>query len=655
MKRYLAPLLIALVVIALYGPLAADAEFVQDDVPAFLQHPAVQWPVDLGKIARAPYFGDPDHAYIQLSRPLATLSFALEKGAGTDSSPARHCTDVLLYALACAWLTTLAQRLAKLWQLRDQVWPVAIAGLWFALHPAHAEVVMQVAYRPELLALLFELAAFEVLLLVRQNRARWFHVFLGTLAFAAALWSKEQPLMLLPLAILWALARPGLLQRFLPILVSWLVVAIAWLLWRRWLFGPMTALPISEADNPLAVVTPGVRVMSALAIALRGFDHLILPVDLAPDYTFNAWPPITQVNAQVVKGALILAFLSYAVISLWRRARQNLPSPEYDLQPSELGLLGVAWALLTWLPVSNLMFVSTTLYADRLLFAPSVALCLGVPLMFASPKMPVLPMIRWPVKAAVLAAALTLLAMGTYSNASAWTNELSLYTRGVKLQPQSMRMNHNLAFVLANQGRLADARIFQQAALRIRPTDLDVLSLGLHLARNEHRCQDGVPLVQTLAKIPKPAVLARRIALDWAMACHAWQDGWLAVRLLPPQRLEGRQPLDVFALGIAAGKESEAIAWAAPLQKAPWQNRAWTAAGVAGAEMAGRPLEALQDLLAAAHADPWTPEYAKAVQDLVDRHLDHPDADKMRQAIEHARGQKIMDRGSEKPRLNGQD
>ena len=639
LRGWLAPVLIALTVVAVYGPLADRAEFVQDDTPAFLQHPAVQWPVDLRQIVRAPYFGDADHAYIRLSRPLATLSFALEKGAGTDSSRARHWMDVLLYALACAWLTTLVQRLAKLWQLKRQIWPVAVAGLWFALHPAHAEVVMQVAYRPELLALLFELAAFEVLLLVRQNRARWPQLLLGTLAFAAALWSKEQPLMLLPLALLWALARPGLLRRFAPILLAWTLVAIAWIAWRHWLFGS-GSLPISEADNPLAVATPGVRVMTALAIVVRAVQHLVWPVKLAPDYTFNAWPPVAHPDLEVVTGGFLLACLAGAALFLGRRARQDPPNAEYDLQPREFGLLALVWALLTWLPVSNLFFASTTLYADRLLFAPSVALCVGVPLSVA------LQQPTWPntrrrqriLNRALLTVApialLLLCLTQTWTTASAWTNELALYTRGVKLQPQSMRMNHNLAFVLANQGRLGDARIFQQAALKIRPTDLDVLSLGLELARKERRCDDGIPLAQTLAKIGKPAVLARRVALDWAMACHAWQQGWAAVRLVPPQKLTGRQALDVFALGIAAAQNDQAMAWAAPLKKAVWTSPTWASAGVAGAEMGGRPLEALRHLVALHQAQPQLPELDTVARDLYQRHHDHADAAVMRALLQ---------------------
>ncbi len=637
LRAWLAPLLVALTVLAVYGPPADHAEFVQDDAPAFLHHPAVTWPVDLRQIVRAPYFGDPDHAYIQLSRPLATLSFAAEKGAGLDSSRARHWMDVLLYALSCVWLTTLAQRLAKLWNFNQKIWTALIAGLWFALHPAHAEVVMQVAYRPELLALLFELAAFEVLLRVRQNRARWFHVALGTLAFAAALWSKEQPLMLLPIAFLWALARPGLVRRFVPLLVAWTLVAIAWMAWRHWLFGPLAALPISEADNPLAVVSPAVRVLTALAIAARAWNHLVWPVDLAPDYAFNAWPPLPHPTAEVLAGALLLTCLLGLGLWLWQRARQSPPIADCELQPRELGLLALAWAVLTWLPVSNLLFVSTTLYADRLLFAPSVALCLGVPLgvalwLRARPLVPA--RVRVAVVAAPLLVTLTVCLAETPANAAAWTNELALYTRGVRLQPQSLRMNHNLAYTLASRGQFAEARYFQQAALRIRPTDLDALSLGLELARKEQRCADGIALAQTLAQIPKPAVLARRIALEWAMACHTWQDGWAAVRLIPPQQLHGRQPLDVFALGVAADREREAVAWAAPLESTPWQSAPWASAGVFGAQAGGRPLQALQHLADLQRAQPSLPDLDKAARDLYDHHRDHADAAAMRALLQ---------------------
>ncbi len=637
LRAVLAPLLVALAVLAVYGPPADRAEFVQDDAPAFLQHPAVKWPVDLSQIVRAPYFGDADHAYIRLSRPLATLSFAVEKGLGADSSRARHWTDLLLYALACAWLTALIARLAALWRLDLAGRLAALAGgLWFALHPAHAEVVMQVAYRPELLALLFELVAFEVLLAWRQGRGTPLNLAVGTLAFGAALWSKEQPLMLLPLAFVWALARPRLFRRFLPLLVAWTVIGVAWLAWRHWLFGPIAALPISEADNPLAGVPTAMRIWTALAIILRAAQHLVWPVDLAPDYAFNAWPPLLQPDAEVWGGLALLLGLLAAAIFLGRRARQKPLADEQDLAPGELGLLALVWAMLTWLPVANLLFVSTTLYADRLLFAPSVALCAGVPLALAlwQPRGRIALRSRQTVAATLAVVTLGVCLQETPTTAAAWTNALALYARGVVLQPNSMRMANNLAFTLMERGRLVEARHFQQQALRIRPTDLDVLALGFDLARKEGRCEDGTPLARTLAQLPKPAVLARRIALDWAMRCRAWTDGWAAVRLLPPGQLRGREPLDVFALGVAAGENAAVEAWASPLEKSPWQVPAWTSAGVFGADSGGRPLEALRHLADLQKAQPQLAGLDKAARDLYERHRDHADAPAMRALLQ---------------------
>lgn len=636
-RAWLAPLLVVLAVIAVYAAPASRAEYAQDDAPAFLHHPAVQWPIDWPAIAHARYFGDAEHDYDPLTRPLVTLSYALEQGAGLAASPARHWTNLLLYALVCAWWTWLVQRLLQMWHRPQAAQPTAlVAGLWFALHPAHAEVVMQVAYRPELMAAVWQLLAFESLLAWRQApRPLWLPV--GALALAAALWSKEQSAMLLPLAYLWALARPGLWRRFLPLLATWTLVVIAWLVWRRWLLGPLTVVPVSAAINPLVATSAAVRLWTALAIVWRAVQHLLWPVDLAPDYGMNAWPPLAQPELETLVGTLVLLGLIASALWLAWRARQKPLAADNQMLPRELGLLALVWAMLTWLPVSNLLFPSTTLFGDRLLFAPSAALCFGLPVavaLWAPSWQPIQRRLRFPVLATFGVVTLAVCLHETPAIAAAWTNELALYTRGVALQPNSMRMNHNLAYTLSQRGQLAEAAVFQRAALRIRPTDLDALALGLELARKQHRCEDGVALARTLAQVPKAAVQARRIALDWAMACQAWQEGWLAVRLLPPQKLTSRQALDVFALAVAANQEREALAWAQPIAPQPWQSPPWVSAGVFGAEAGGRPLAALQHLTELAKAQPQLPGLDTAARDLYQRHAEHADAAAMRALVQ---------------------
>lgn len=616
-------LLIALLLLA-FKPW--DTEFLQDDYPAFLQHPAAHWPLQPLEIVRAPYFGDREHRYIKLSRPVATLSFALEEGLGLTSSTARHSVQLSLYLLGILLFFAVFQPLVG----RDRA---GIAAFFFALYPVHVEVVMQVAYRPELLAFLFELACLWLFLQFRQGLGKPLHLALAFLAFALALWSKEQALMVLPVATLWALTSRQRLKKLVPLLGIWLLTALLWLAWRYWLFGGVTSPEISVADNPLAGQPADVRVYTALAITWRALTHAIFPLQLAPDYSWNAWPPLHNFTFESLLGALVLLGLLLGMIYFWLRARKNLPVNEYHMSPGELPLLALAWTLATWLPVSNLLFPSTTLYADRLLFAPTIPLLLvfAEPIVrWFEPKVPpvgrdvVDRMLRTGVE--VLFFLLVFRPVGRQLEASvtAWSHELSLYQRGVELQPDSLRMQFNLAYTLEKAGKLHEAWPHAEKALELRPEDVDALALNLELARKSEQCHAGIVPAHTLANLPKPATHARRIALEWAMACGKFAEGWQVVKVIQPHKLKGNQPLDVFALGVAASETTAVTAWAQPLVANPWTQPAFVSAAVFGAEKAGRPLEALQYLV---HLHQTRPELLDLDKPALDLYHRHPGAD----------------------------
>ena len=619
MLRLLPALLVALAIVAAYADAIVHAAWKQDDFPAFLRHPAVQGPLDLHQIAVAPYFGDAEHVYIRLSRPVATLTFALEKATGHDSPLARYGDQLLLYVLCGIGVTLLAQHLAGRWRgPREAAWLALGTGLLFAWHPAHVEVLMMAAYRPELLALLGELVALRLALLAADGRARWPHVVLSALALVFALWSKEQALMLLPVVAVWALTDNRLIRRLLPMLAAWGLVVLGWLVWRQVAFGGLTSPEISAVDNPLAPVDAVTRVRTALAIAARAGGHAVWPFDLAPDYTGNAWLPLPTWGLESVLGALGLVGVAVCAAWLWLRARQNPPNAEHLVTPRPLVGAALAWVLATWLPVSNLLFASTTLYADRLLFAPSVAMALVIPWLVA-PHAPLSSRLRY-VAPWVLAAVLGLWLLESRSVAAEWTTELRLFERGARLQPRSIRMQHNLALAIKvaaqdlpeadKQAALALAWQHHRAAWTERPDTPTSVALGLELVVKRHACDDGDGYARQLAHWRRPAVQARTMAIDWAMQCKKWALGWEAVRGLPPTALRKQQPLDVFALGVAAGHPDEAAAWARPLEAHPWQSPPWVSAATFGAEQAGRPDEALTYAARLHHAEPVDPPSA---------------------------------------------
>lgn len=596
---------VAAVVVGVYVDRSARAEYKQDDFPAFVHHPAVQQPLDLRQIAVAPYFGDAEHTYIRLSRPVATLSFALEKASGFDSPRSRYLHQLALYLLCAVGITLLSHNLALRWRPPRQAAFIALAsGLLFALHPAHVEVVMMAAYRPELLALLGELVAFQMALRVADGRGRWPQVLVAGLGFAFALWSKEQALMLLPVVLVWALTSRLLTRRLAALLGVWLLIATGWLWWRHSVFGGLTSPEVSSVDNPLAAVDAVTRVRTALAIASRGFLHLMWPMDLAPDYTANAWPPLSKWSPEAVGGGLGLGAMAVSAALLWIRARQNPPKPEHPIASWPLLGAALAWTLASWLPVSNLAFASTTLYADRLLFAPSVALALAAPWAVvgwrASEDLPRLfKVLPW-----LALIPLSLWLLESRSVAAEWTTELRLFDRGVRLQPASMRMQHNLALALKRAAAdlpseqqetlLARAWTHHRRAWQGKPDAPTFVALGLEIATQRRACDDGDDYARALAQTDRPALIARRTAIDWTMRCQKWTLGWEVVRRIPPSALRQQQPLDVFAIGVAAGDPTGAANWAQTLVSDPWHSPAWVSAAAFGAERAGHIKEARQ-------------------------------------------------------------
>lgn len=614
---------------ALYGDLAWDAGWVLDDTPAVLDNPLAHWPPDPLPLLQSPWFGPaPSWSNQGVSRPLATLSFAVEDGLGLRVG-SRHLASVALAALAAALLAALVGRLATAWRVPAASGTVAgvVAGLAFALLPAHAEAVMAVSNRPELLAACALLLAGHALLQLEGAALP------ALVSFAMALLAKESAIAaLLPLALL-AAAVPGRGRRESAGLALGLVAVAA--IWAGLRFAFVAPPQIASEDNPLWEVDLATRLQAGIWLVWHAARRLVAPDLLAPDYSFDALPLLAPPSDELAVGAgLSVAALATMVVATYGLVRQGWANVGHSaaVSPTRASLaLGLLTAAAFWAPVSQLLVPASLVTADRLLWLPSLGLCALAGAALGGVWSPVEQAWRlrrsgartagadgagpsnvaWAALAtsvALLAAALAVPA--TRQVAADWQGEATLFVRGVQLQPRSVKMRYNLGRLLLERGASRKALEQLQAALAIAPRDRAVGVLTLQAATRSGDCALGATLAADLRA--RGGEDAARIAiLDDAMACHRFEEAWQAAQGI--RRTSPSLAQRAYVAAIAAGQDEAAQRWARDHGVDALQDSAWIGSACWADDQAGRPASALRRLLA--------------------HHVEHPDRPGLAQQI----------------------
>jgi len=328
--------------------------------------------------------------------------------------------------------------------------PFALLGtLFFLVHPLQSESVANIANRKELLALFFSLGA--LLCYVKgfsSSGARRFLFWGGALvAYGGALLSNETTVTLPLVAILceWLMVERGkrvLLRK--PLLASVaFVVAGAVLIYRfRGLFAADQLLTVYSKNSFGASQSYIPLFMGAIKAFGFYLSKIILPVSLAPEYTFqlseSLWQPWALLSLALLGGAAATA------VSIRRR----LP----------LVSLGIGWFLVFWLPVSNLVPVAY-LAADRYMY-----LCLpGIGLVVAGLLQ------RWPNRLFMAGTGLVLVVFAglTVIQNGYWRNEHTLWRHAVTVNPDSTWVRETVALSYLMTGDYGKAVEHAREALRI--------------------------------------------------------------------------------------------------------------------------------------------------------------------------------------------
>ncbi|CAK9010500.1 unnamed protein product [Durusdinium trenchii] len=395
-------------------------------------------------------------------RPLTVLSFRWNHALAGFEGSGFHVVNVLLNWVCSVLMGVLGFALGL---------PADFAlllGALFLAHPVHTESVLYIVGRADLLCLLLILvAALLYTPCVKELQPGFLLLPLSAVLMVAAGLCKETGFCFFGLLAGWEILG-GLLTswrrgRVLRILAMLLLGSLACGL-RVWYTG--TAIEnMDPHSNPIAVhVDRGVRLRSYALLHGIYMKLLVFPNFLSYDYSFDAIPLVLDAS----DCRLLLPLVAYQGFFMLLALSLSVLHPHK--QASEAPIVGMAILLLSFVPMSNILFPVGTMIGERLLYIPSAGLLLTVVSLVFSWK-------RRNSGAALLCIAGALGIWRCAVRVPEWKDSESITTADGLTQLNSARVQFNLANVYLQAKQYDLALDTYQRSINIDPTDHDALPL----------------------------------------------------------------------------------------------------------------------------------------------------------------------------------
>jgi tetratricopeptide (TPR) repeat protein len=393
-------------------------KFAYDDYAIIVRDERVHSPSLWYQLWTRDYWNHPRGNNLSNWRPLASTTYALNWFLLGPHPWSFHVINTLIHGAVTLLVFALAREILR------GPWPAAITAALFAVHPLHVEAVANVVGRAELMAALFALLAWRS---HRHGRP-----VAAALFFALGVLSKETALPILGVLVLDdLLGRPGSPQAPQWRLRPWLGLAAVTLLYlaARWAvigsIGANRGMARLVPLNPILADGTPLMAQWATAIKVLGWQWWLFlwPAHLSADYSWRQIPlSPSLLDPPAAAAALFLCALLFLALGSWRR------------WPAVT--LGIGVWFLADLLTSNLIIKVGVLFAERLLYLPSVGMCLLVGALAAGALR---PRARWAPRAVAVASGLILVAGFARSAKRTWDwgTGLRLWEHDVKVVPKA--------------------------------------------------------------------------------------------------------------------------------------------------------------------------------------------------------------------------
>lgn len=434
--------------------------FVLDDKIVIVGNPFISGQLSgFWKIFTTPYFAYQPRP--GLYRPLTVASYSLNSFVLGFSPAGFHVINILLHALTSFLIFILFYRLAgKI---------TAFAGfLFFMFLPIHVEAVTSIVGRAEILSLLFSVGA---LILVLKQR----YVSASVLFFLGLL-SKEMAIAFLPIFLFLDPVRGktplvasadhairagrtsngirGLLY-FVPPLIAYSVLRyIA-------LGGYFLKNDATFVYNPIKFAQFFSGLWTSFKVFYLYLEKTFFPYSLSPDYSYNQIPLIKNIfiSVEAMLGVIIFCLL----VLLFFKTKNFLMR------------FGIIFFIASYFVVSNWVFKTGTIMAERLMYTPSLGLALiaGVAVNYL-----ILKISNKKVLYGFLSLILVFYGFVILDRNKDWLSDKTLFESAYAAAPNSVVNQTNKAYLDFVAGDYSGAELRLDKVLNVAPEHVPALNLA---------------------------------------------------------------------------------------------------------------------------------------------------------------------------------
>lgn len=469
-------------------------------------------------------------------RPLTNLTYYVDRQTWGANPAGFHLTNLLLHTGNSGLVFGLARSLA------GGLGTPLLTGLLFALHPVHTESVTMVQGRTDLLMTVFLLLSFWLVRAADAGGAG------GRVAAGLALGAFFLALLAKEMAVTW----PVLLAAWCQLLPAKDQDVAR----RRWRLLGLLGLVIGLYGILRLAVVGLPRIDPGLVgIRQHSVRFLLIPRTLLTYFRLMVWPVGLHFYYEfpVPRSAADPAFL-LPLVGLGT----CLLGVAWLVRRWPLATFGVAWFLVSLLPVSNVILIPGFVLAERYLYFPSIGFLLAVAFLahrLLAGMEDRARRLSW----AAVAAIVLLLADFSVKRNDQWKDPLGIYEGMAASSPNSVFVRTNLGLEYLDRGRVDDAIAQLERSRALDPRYPPVYNdLGVAYARKGLRAEAEANYRWALTLSPTYAEAHNNLGVlfeDGGQWAQAEAEYLQALRLWPRWR---RPVANLAALYEKLGRRQEA-------------------------------------------------------------------------------------------------